>query len=56
VRTAEVIHQTPRETGIILTGFEPYVTPNMPTTECPSDISIGDGSDISIGDLHPITA
>jgi hypothetical protein len=28
------------------------VTPNVSTTACPSDISIGDGSDISIGDLQ----
>jgi hypothetical protein len=29
-----------------------YVTPNVPTTECPSDISIGDAGDISTGDLQ----
>ena len=29
-----------------------HATPNVATTACPSDISIGDAGDISIGDLH----
>ena len=33
-----------------------HVTPNVPTTACPSDISIGDAGDISIGDLHRVSA
>ncbi len=29
-----------------------HATPNVATTGCPCDISIGDAGDISIGDLH----
>ena len=33
-----------------------HATPNVATTACPSDISIGDAGDISIGDLQAAAA
>jgi hypothetical protein len=45
----------------VFAAFPPYgvtrhglsmTLPNVPTIDCPSDISIGDGAEISTGDLH----